>query len=470
MTTENSFDLVVIGSGPGGYPAAVKAAGLGMKVACVEKSPRPGGVCLNVGCIPSKALLDSSEIYETTKHRLAAHGILVTDVSLDLTAMMARKNQVVDSLTGQVKKLLEANRVTYISGTAKILDAHHVQVTGEDAGVHVLESRFILLATGSVPATIPGLAFDEDRVVSSTGALSFPQVPQTLAVIGGGCIGLELGSVWQRLGAAVTVIEMMPTIIPNLDGQIGRTMKRLLDKQGMAFRLNTSVSHADVGQDGVRLTLESKGKTDVLTCDRVLVAVGRKPSTAGLGLESAGVKLDEKTGQVLIDAGYRTSVPSIYAVGDIVPGPMLAHKATAEGLAAVSVMAGQFSEVNYDAMPSVVYTRPEAACVGLTEEQVKAREIPYIAGAFPFSGNGRARCTGETEGLVKILAHARTDRILGIHLIGPQVSELIAEAVLAMEMGASSEDIARTVHSHPTFSEVLMEAAGAVQRQLKKTG
>jgi dihydrolipoamide dehydrogenase len=427
-------------------------------------------VCLNVGCIPSKALLNSSEIYEQTKHGLAAHGIQVTDVSLDLTTMMARKNQVVDTLTGQVKKLLETNRVTFVSGTAKILDAHHVQVSGEDAGVHILESRFILIATGSVPAAIPGLAFDEDRIVSSTGALSFPQVPQTLAVIGGGYIGLELGSVWQRLGAAVTIIEMMPTITPNLDGQIGRTLKRMLDKQGMAFRLNTTVSHADVGQDGVRLFLESKGKTDVLTCDRVLVAVGRKPSTAGLGLESAGVKLDEKTGQVSIDTGYRTSVPSIYAVGDIVPGPMLAHKATAEGLAAVSAMAGQFSEVNYDAMPSVVYTRPEVACVGLTEEQVKAREIPYVAGAFPFSGNGRARCTGETEGLVKILAHARTDRILGIHLIGPQVSELIAEAVLAMEMGASSEDIARTVHSHPTFSEVLMEAAGAVQRQLKKTG
>lgn len=469
MTAENAFDLVVVGSGPGGYPAAVKAAGMGMKVACVEKAPRPGGVCLNVGCIPSKALLDSSGIYETTKLGLAAHGIQVTDVSLDLAAMMARKNQVVDSLTNQVKKLLESQRVTLISGTARLLDAHHVEVTG-DEGVRILESRFILIATGSVPAAVPGMAFDEDRIVSSTGALSFSEVPKTLGVIGGGYIGLELGSVWRRLGAAVTIIEMMPTIVPNLDGQIGRTLKRLLDKQGMAFRLNTTVNHADAGKDGVHLTLESKGKTDVLACDRVLVAVGRTPSTAGLGLESIGVNLDEKTGLVLVDAEYRTSVPSIYAVGDIIPGPMLAHKATAEGLAAVSAMTGQFSDVNYDALPSVIYTRPEVACVGLTEEQVKARQIPYISGAFPFTGNGRARCTGETEGLVKILAHARTDRILGIHAIGPQVSELIAEAVLAMEMGASTEDIARTIHSHPTFSEVMMEAAGAVQRQVKKTG
>jgi dihydrolipoamide dehydrogenase len=468
MTAENTFDLVVIGSGPGGYPAAVKAAGLGMKVACVEKAQQPGGVCLNVGCIPSKALLDSSEIYETMKNGLSIHGIRVTDLTLDLSAMMARKNRIVETLTGQVKKLLESARITFVQGTARIPDGHHVEVIGDDGKVRVLESKFILLATGSVPAAIPGLEFDENRIVSSTGALSFSEVPRTLGVIGGGYIGLELGSVWQRLGSAVTVIEMMPQIAPNLDGQISRTLKRLLDKQGMAFRLNTTVTHADVGQDGVKLSLESKDKTESMDFERVLVAVGRKPRTAGLGLESVGVILDEKTGQVHVDANYRTRVPSIYAVGDIVPGPMLAHKASAEGIAAVSAMAGHFSDVNYDAMPSIVYTRPEVACAGLTEEQIKAREIPFIAGAYPFSGNGRARCTGETEGLVKILVHAKTDRILGIHMIGPEVSELIAEAVLAMEMGASSEDIARTVHGHPTFSEVLMEAAGAVQRQLKK--
>jgi dihydrolipoamide dehydrogenase len=468
MTAENTFDLVVIGSGPGGYPAAVKAAGLGMKVACVEKAPRPGGVCLNVGCIPSKALLDSSEIYETMKNGLSIHGIRMTDLTLDVSAMMARKNQIVETLTGQVKKLLESARITFVQGTARIPDSYHVEVTRGDGGIDILETKFILLATGSVPAAIPGLEFDENRIVSSTGALSFSEVPRTLGVIGGGYIGIELGSVWQRLGSAVTVIEMMPQIAPNLDGQISRTLKRLLDKQGMAFRLNTTVTHADVGQDGVKLSLESKGKTENMDFERVLVAVGRKPWTAGLGLESVGVILDEKTGQVHVDANYRTRVPSIYAVGDMVPGPMLAHKASAEGIAAVSAMAGHFSEVNYDAMPSIVYTRPEVACAGLTEEQVKSLEIPYIAGVYPFSGNGRARCTGETEGLVKILVHGKTDRILGIHMIGPDVSELIAEAVLAMEMGASSEDIARTVHGHPTFSEVLMEAAGAVQRQLKK--
>jgi dihydrolipoamide dehydrogenase len=468
MSAENMYDLVVIGSGPGGYPAAVRASGLGMTVACVEKSLRPGGVCLNVGCIPSKALLDSSEIFETTKNGLSVHGIQVTDVSLDLPVLIARKNQVVESLTGQVKKLLESARVSLIQGTARVLDGHHVELTDRDGGIRILEAKFILLATGSIPVAIPGMECDEDRIVSSTGALNFSEVPRTLAVIGGGYIGLELGSVWQRLGAAVTVIEMTPLIAPNLDGQISRTLKRLLDKQSMAFRLNTTVTHADVGQDGVKLFLESKGKTENMDFERVLVAVGRKPLTAGLGLESVGVSLDEKTGQVYINSNYQTSVSSIYAVGDMVAGPMLAHKASAEGIAAVSSMAGHFVEVNYDTLPSVIYTRPEVAGVGLTEEQIKARGIPYVSGAYPFSGNGRARCTGETEGLVKILVHARTDRILGIHMIGPQVSEMIAEAVLAMEMGASSEDIARTVHSHPTFSETLMEAAGAVQRQLKK--
>ena len=468
MTAENTFDLVVIGSGPGGYTAAVKASGLGMTVACVEKDPRPGGVCLNVGCIPSKALLDSSEIYASIRSGLSVHGIRVTDLTLDLAAMMARKDNVVEVLTGQVTKLLEAGRVTLLQGTARVLDAHRVEVAGSDGGTRVLEAKFILLATGSAPAAVPGLEFDEDRIVTSTGALNFAEVPETLGIIGGGYIGLELGSVWQRLGAKVTVIEMLPQIAASLDGQISRALKRILDKQGMVFRLKTTVTHAEVFEGGVKLTLESNGKQEEVEFDRVLVAVGRKPLTAGLGLEAIGVTMVEKTGQVSIDVNYQTSVPSIYAVGDIVPGPMLAHKASAEGIAAVEAMAGLFSEVNYDTLPSVIYTWPEVAGVGLTEEQVKAREIPYIAGTYPFSGNGRARCMGETEGLVKILSHARTDRILGVHMIGPRVSEMIAEAVIAMEMGASSEDVARTIHSHPTFSEVLMEAAGAVQRQLKK--
>ncbi len=468
MTAENTFDLVVIGSGPGGYTAAAKASGLGMTVACVEKDPRPGGVCLNVGCIPSKALLDSSEIYASIRNGLSVHGIRVTDLMLDLSAMMTRKDKVVEVLTGQVTKLLEAGRVALLQGTARVLDAHRVEVAGIDGGTRVLEAKFILLATGSAPAAVPGLEFDEDRIVTSTGALNFAGVPETLGIIGGGYIGLELGSVWQRLGAKVTVIEMLPQIAASLDGQISRALKRILNKQGMAFRLKTTVTHAEVIDNGVNLTLESSGKTDVTAFDRVLVAVGRKPLTAGLGLDAAGVDMDPKTGHVRVDAKYQTSVSSIYAIGDLIPGPMLAHKASAEGVAAAEAMAGLFSEVNYDTLPSVIYTWPEVAGAGLTEEQVKAREIPYIAGAYPFSGNGRARCMGETEGLVKILSHARTDRILGVHMIGPRVSEMIAEAVMAMEMGASSEDIARSVHSHPTFSEALMEAAAAVQRQLKK--
>jgi len=468
MAAENTYDLVVIGSGPGGYTAAVKASGLKMTVACVDKASRPGGVCLNVGCIPSKALLDSSEIYAMTKSGLAAHGIRVTDLTLDLSAMMTRKDQVVEALAGQVKKLLEAGRVTLFQGTARVVDPHRVEVAGSDGGIRILEAKYILLATGSVPVTVPGLEFDEDRIVTSTGALKFSEVPKTLGIIGGGYIGLELGSVWQRLGSKVTVIEMLPQIAASLDGQISRALKRILDKQGMAFRLKTTVTHAEVVEGGVKLTLESSGKQEEVEFDRVLVAVGRKPMTLELGLEAIGVTMDEKTGHVGVDVNYQTSVPSIYAVGDIVPGPMLAHKASAEGIAAVEAMAGLFSEVNYDTLPWVIYTWPEVAGVGLTEEQLKAREIPYVAGVYPFSGNGRARCMGETDGLVKILSHARTDRILGVHMIGPRVSEMIAEAVMAMEMGASSEDIARTIHSHPSFSEALMEAAGAVQRQLKK--
>lgn len=468
MTEEKTYDLVVIGSGPAGYTAAVKASGLGMTVACVEKEPRPGGVCLNVGCIPSKALLDSSEIYATTQSGLSAHGIRVKDLTLDLAAMMARKDQVVETLTSQVKKLMENGRVTLFQGTARVMDPHRVEFSGSDGGKHILGAKFILLATGSVPVTVPGLEFDEDRIVSSTGALNFSEVPKSLGIVGGGYIGLELGSVWQRLGAKVTMIEMLPQIAASLDGQISRTLKRILDKQGIMFRLKTIVTHAEVLEGKVKLTLESNGKQDVMDFDRVLVAVGRKPLTTGLGLEAAGVEVDPKTGHIRVDARFQTSIPSIYAAGDVVPGPMLAHKASAEGIAAVDAMAGLFSEVNYDILPSVIYTWPEVAGAGLTEEQIKTRKIPYIAGAYPFSGNGRARCMGHTDGLVKILSHARTDRILGVHMIGPRVSEMIAEAVMAMEMGASAEDVARTVHSHPTFSEALMEAAGAVQRQLKK--
>lgn len=464
MTSEN-YDLVVIGSGPGGYPAAIRASELGMTVACVEKSSRPGGVCLNVGCIPSKALLDSSEMYASVRTGLSAHGIQVTGLSLDLKAMMARKEQVVADLTGQVKKLLEAGRVVLIRGTARLLDGTRVEVTAEEGGVRTLNARFILLATGSEPVAIPGLAFDEDRIVTSTGALNFSRVPKTLAIVGGGYIGLELGSVWQRLGSEVTVIEMLPQIAAGLDGQISRTLKRILEKQGLKIRLKTAVRKGDVSAEGVRLTVESGSKTETVDVERVLVAVGRKPRTADLGLDAAAVETDPKTGHILVDARFQTSCETVFAAGDAIPGPMLAHKATAEGIAAVEAMSGMVPEVNYDAIPSVVYTWPEVAGVGLTEEQIKAREIPYLSAAYPFSGNGRARCAGETDGLVKILAHSRTDRILGVHMIGPRVSEMIAEAVIALEMGASSEDVARTVHSHPTFSEAMLEAAQMIRRK-----
>ncbi len=467
MTEEKKYDLVVIGGGPGGYTAAVRASQLGMSVACVEKHSRLGGVCLNVGCIPSKALLDSSELYATVSRRLAVHGIHAEGISLDLSAMMTRKHQVVADLTGQVRKLLEASRVEIVTGVAELADAHHVRVSGEDGSSRSLNAGFILLATGSVPTPMPGVEFDGRRIVDSTGALQFTEIPSKLGLIGGGFIGLELGSVWQRLGSEVTVIEMLPQIASGLDGQISRSLKRSLDKQGMMFRLKTRVHHVETSGDGVNVTVASGAAEETLIFDKILVAVGRKPQTRGIGLEAVGVELDT-TGHVRINAGFQTNVTSIYAAGDIVAGPMLAHKASAEGIAAVENMAGISSEVHYDTLPSVIYTSPEVASAGLTEEQVKQRNIPCRIGTFPFTGNGRARCMGETEGLVKIIAHAKTDRIIGVHIIGHGASEMIAEGVMAIEMGASSEDIARTVHSHPTFSEALMEAAASIQKQASK--
>ncbi len=468
MTEEKSFDLVIIGAGPGGYSAAVRASQLGLKAVCVEKHRNPGGTCLNVGCIPSKALLYSSELYSITRQNLSLHGILVGDLKLDLDVMMARKDKVVSELTAQVKKLLEANRVGIIHGTATVKGENSVEVKGNDGTKHILNSRFILLATGSIPSTIQGLEFDEKKIVSSTGALKFSEAPRRLGIIGGGYIGLELGSVWQRLGSEVTVIEMLPQIASGLDGQIGRALKRALGKQGISFLLKTRVTHADKTQKGVKLTIVTEDKEETREFDKVLVAVGRKPLSNELGLEETGVKTDRETGHVIIGPDFRTSVASIYAAGDLVHGPMLAHKASAEGKAAVEAMAGTFSDINYDTMPHIIYTSPEVAAAGITEEQAKERKIPYAAASYPFSGNGRARCTEQTEGLVKIISHSRTDRILGVHMIGHGVSEIIPEAVLAMESGASSEDIARIIHGHPTFSETLMEAAAALQRLIKK--
>jgi dihydrolipoamide dehydrogenase len=458
MASTDSYDLIIIGSGPGGYVAAVKAVQLGMKTACVEKAERLGGVCLNVGCIPSKALLDSSEFYHLAQHRFAEHGIKTGRVTLDLAAMMARKQKVVEDLTANVKQLLEGNGVAIIPGQGRLKSATEVAVT-QGQKKQSFRTRHILLATGSTPVAVPGLDFDGKRIVSSTEALDFDAVPKKLGIVGGGYIGLELGSVWMRLGAKVTVIEMLPRVAGLLDGQVGRTLDRILRKQGMDIRVNTKVLEAKTTARSVKVTVANPQQKENLSFDRLLVCVGRRPLTDGLNLEGVGVRTEERTGLVKIDAAYRTSVENIYAIGDLVPGPMLAHKASAEGIAAVEAMAGQGAEVNYDAIPAIIYTAPEVASVGLTEEEIKQRGIPYCAGSYPFSGAGRARCMGETDGFVKLLSHQRTDRILGVHIIGARAADMIAECVLAVEFGASAEDLARTIHGHPTFSEALMEAA-----------
>ena len=469
MAKNEIYDLIVVGSGPGGYVAAVRAAQLGLKTACIEKKTRLGGVCLNVGCIPSKALLDSSEYYHLAKDHLAEHGIKTGKLTLDLSAMMARKEQVVEELTGNVRKLLEGNNIEILKGTACLAGGDRVELrqdtgSGRKKAAQTLQAKSIILATGSSPVQVPGLEFDGKRIVTSTEALEFKIVPKHLGIVGGGYIGLELGSVWLRLGTKVTVVEMLPQIASTLDGQVGRTLDRILRKQGMDIRLNTRVSGAKIQKNNVRVTLENKDKKETLSCDRLLVSVGRRPLTQDLGLEDVGVKTDAKTGHVLVDESYRTNIPTVYAIGDLIPGPMLAHKASAEGIAAVECIAGLPGEVNYDAIPAVVYTWPEVASVGLTEEQVKERNVPYCVGTYPFSGAGRARCMGEKDGFVKLITHSKTDRILGVHIIGPRAADMIAECVLAVEFGASSEDIARTIHGHPTFSEALQEAAMAIRK------
>ncbi len=469
MGGANRYDLIVIGAGPGGYVAAVRAAQLGMKVACVEKDARMGGVCLNVGCIPSKALLDSSEYYQLATKHLADHGIRLGQAELDLPALMARKDRVVEELTDNVRKLLEGNQVDTIQGMARVAGTSRVAVTTGETGAEagdeiVLEAPAILLATGSEPISPPKMDFDGERIVTSTEALKFPTVPDHLGIIGGGYIGLEVGSIWRRLGARVTIIEMLPRIAATLDGQMARGLERILTKQGLEFRLQTRVVQAQVVSDAVELALESSDHSETIRCDRVLVAVGRRPLIRGLGLEEAGIVLHPRTGQVPVDAQFRTNIPSIYAIGDLIAGPMLAHKASAEGIAAVECLAGLPGEVNYDAIPAVVYTSPEAASVGLTEEQARERRIDYCVGTYPFTGSGRARCMGQTDGFVKLIAHRQSDRLLGAHILGPRAADMIAECVIALEFGASSEDIARTVHGHPTFAEAVMEAAMAVRR------
>ncbi len=468
MNQQNVFDLVVIGTGPGGYVAAVRAAQLGMKVACVEKEERLGGVCLNVGCIPSKALLDSSEYYHLAREHFVSHGIGTGPLKLNLKVMMARKDKVVADLTDQVRTLVTGNGIAVFQGSGRLVENGRVQVTAASAPGGkknvFLEAKHILLATGSAPVALPGLPFDGNRIVTSSEALSFTEVPGNLGIVGGGYIGLELGSVWRRLGSKVTVIEMLPKIAASLDGQINRSLERILKSQGIEFRLNTKVLGAKTIKSKVTVEVATGAVKEVLRFDRLLVAVGRRPLTDGLGILELGVETDGRTGHIRVREDYQTSVKGIYAIGDLVPGPMLAHKASAEGVAAVECMAGLPGEVNYDTIPSVIYTWPEVAAVGLTEEQVKARGIPYCVGTYPFSGTGRARCMGEKDGFVKVIAQTKTDRVLGVHIIGPRAADMIAESVLAMEFGAASEDIARTVHGHPTFAEALQEAAMGIRK------
>jgi dihydrolipoamide dehydrogenase len=461
MAEKERFDLIVIGSGPGGYVAAVRAAQLGMKTACVEKHSRLGGVCLNVGCIPSKALLDSSEYFHMANERFQEHGIAIKEVALNLSSMMKRKDKVVKELTDGIEGLFKRNKVTWIQGVARLIakDGVEVKKLSDNDEKEIYEADAIMLATGSEPIEVPGIEFDGDKIISSTEALSLASVPNNLGIVGGGYIGLELGSVWNRLGSKVTIIEMLPGIASTLDGQVARRLQKILTGQGLNFLLKTKVVESKVSKEIVKVKVEKDGKEESFDFDRLLVAVGRKPLTRGLGLEDVGVKTDEKSGHILVDEKYRTSIPSIYAIGDIIHGPMLAHKASAEGIAAVECIAGLPGEVNYDAIPFIAYTWPEAASVGLTEEQVKERDISYIKSTYPFTGNGRARCMGETEGFVKMIAHKKTNRILGVHILGPRASDMISECVLAMEFGASAEDLARTIHGHPTLSETIHEAA-----------
>jgi len=461
---EASYDLVVIGSGPGGYVAAIRAAQLGLKTACVEKYPILGGTCLNVGCIPSKALLDSSEHFALARHGFAAHGIKA-QVELDLPTMMARKDKVVKDLTSGVGFLFRKNKVEPVFGTGRIVGPGKVEVAGPE-GARTLETKRILIATGSKPAALKGIAYDDRRIVHSTHALTLPEVPKRMLVVGAGAIGLELGSVWMRLGAQVEVLEFMDRIVPGMDKKSGLLLQRSLEKQGMKFHLKTSASGARVEGDQVVVTVTEKegGATREETCDVLLVAVGRRPYTEGLGAAEVGVKLDER-GRVMVDEHYQTNVEGIFAIGDVIQGPMLAHKAEEEGIAAVERMAGLPGHLEYRCIPNVVYTWPELASVGMSEEDAANDGIEVAIGTFPFLANGRAKAMGEREGQVKILADAKTDRILGAHILGPRASDLIAEVATAMELNASAEDLARSVHAHPTLPEAVREAALAVAKR-----
>jgi dihydrolipoamide dehydrogenase len=461
-----TYDLIVIGTGPGGYVCAIRAAQLGLKTAVVEKWPTFGGTCLNVGCIPSKAMLHASELYEEAGHSFLQMGINVGKTSIDLAALLKYKDQNVDSNVKGVAYLFKKNKIEAFRGTGRISAPGKVEVKADDGETQTLEAKNVVIATGSDVARLNGITIDEKRIVSSTGALSLPNVPQKLLVVGAGIIGMELGSVWRRLGADVTVVEFLDHILPGIDSEVARQFHRFQQKQGIAFRLSSKVAAVDTAGKTLKVKVEpaAGGAADMIEADVVLVAIGRVPYTEGLGLEAVGVAKDNR-GRVTVDPHYRTSTAGIYAIGDVIAGPMLAHKAEEEGIAVAEILAGQAGHVNYDVIPNIVYTFPEIASVGKTEEELKQAGSAYNVGKFPFTANARARANLATDGFVKILADAKSDRVLGVHILGPDAETLIAEPAIAMEFGAAAEDIARICHAHPTLSEAVKEAALAVAKR-----
>jgi dihydrolipoamide dehydrogenase len=466
MNAEIEFDVVVIGAGPGGYVAALRSAQLGLRTALVERCEKFGGTCLNVGCIPSKALLDSSHLYTEVTKNACRHGIVAENVRLDIATMMARKDKVVGTLTSGLASLLGANKVATFRGDGSLRSAGEVAVAKDGEAPQVLTAKHVVLATGSVPAPLAGMPFDHDLIVDSTDALCLDAVPKELFVVGGGAVGLELASVWARLGAQVTVVELMDQLLPGCDSQVSSLLERVLTKQGIRVLTQSSVVSCERVQGRGQVTVKSgQNSTTELSADKILVAVGRRPYASGLGLEDVGVATDDKSGRILVNETFATSVAGVYAIGDVIGGPMLAHKAQAEAMAVSEIIVGKPGQVDYETIPSVVYTAPEVAVVGKTERQLKEADIEYEAGVFHFRANGRALAADSSEGFVKILADRSTDRILGVHMIGPWVSDLIAEAVEVMEFGGCAEDIARTVHAHPTLSEVVGEAAMAVDNR-----
>jgi len=469
-----AYDLVVIGTGPGGYVCAIRAAQLGLKTAVIEKDKTFGGTCLNIGCIPSKALLHASELFEEAGHSFGRMGIKVAAPALDLAAMMKFKDEGVDGNVKGVAFLLKKNKVDAFQGVGRIVAPGRIEVTSADGKTETVETKNTVIATGSDVARLKGIDIDEKRIVSSTGALSLAKVPQKLLVVGAGVIGLELGSVWRRLGAQVQVVEFLDRILPGMDLDVAKSFQRILEKQGIAFKLSSKVAAIDASGRKLKVSVEpaaggkpetkTETKTETVEADVALIAIGRVPYTQGLGLDAVGVKLDER-GRVAIDKHFATNVAGIYAIGDVIAGPMLAHKAEDEGIAVAEIIAGRVGHVNYDAVPNVIYTFPEVASVGKSEEELKAAGVAYNTGKFPFTANGRAKVNLTTDGFVKILADAKTDRVLGVHIVGADAGNMIAEAALAIEFGASSEDIARTCHAHPTLTEAVKEAAMAVEKR-----